>query len=55
MILRKDIILDSNPLLREKSVDVPLPLSKEDEKLLQIANTLESNMNYKNQIAGGEK
>ena len=34
MILRKDIISDDNPLLREKSVDVPLPLSKEDEKLL---------------------
>ena len=34
MILRKDIISDDNPLLREKSVDVPLPLSKEDEKHL---------------------
>ena len=34
MILRKDIILDTNPLLRKKSVDVPLPLSKEDEQLL---------------------
>ena len=34
MILRKDIILDTNPLLREKSVDVALPLSKEDEQLL---------------------
>ena len=34
MITRKDIILDSNPLLREKSVDVQLPLSKEDEELL---------------------
>ena len=28
---------------------------KEDEKLLQIANTLESNMDYKNQLAGGER
>ena len=34
MITRKDIILDSNPLLRQKSVDVQLPLSKEDEALL---------------------
>ena len=34
MILKKDIILDNNPLLREKSVDVTLPLSKEDAKLL---------------------
>ena len=34
MILKKDIINDKNPLLRQKSVDVPLPLSKEDEKLL---------------------
>lgn len=34
MILKKDIILDSNPLLRKKSEDVALPLSKEDEKLL---------------------
>ena len=34
MILRKDIITDDNPLLRQKSVDVTLPLSKEDEKLL---------------------
>ena len=34
MILRKDIISDTNPLLRQKSKDVTLPLSKEDEKLL---------------------
>ena len=34
MILKKDIINDKNPLLRQKIVDVPLPLSKEDEKLL---------------------
>ncbi len=34
MILKKDIILDSNPLLRKKSEDVTLPLSKEDEQLL---------------------
>lgn len=34
MILKKDIIKDDNPLLRQKSVDVALPLSKEDEKLL---------------------
>ena len=34
MILKKDIITDDNPLLRQKSVDVALPLSKEDEALL---------------------
>ena len=34
MILRKDIITDDNPLLRQKSVDVPLPLSKEDMETL---------------------
>ena len=34
MILKKDIITDDNPLLRQKSVDVTLPLSKEDEALL---------------------
>ena len=28
---------------------------KEDEKLLNIAYRLESNMKYKNQIAGGEE
>ena len=34
MILKKDIITDDNPLLRQKSVDVSLPLSIEDEALL---------------------
>lgn len=34
MILKKDILLDNNPILRKKSSDVTLPLSKEDEKLL---------------------
>ena len=34
MILKKDIVLDSNPLLREKSVNVTLPLSDEDKKTL---------------------
>lgn len=34
MILRKDIIDDTNPLLRQKSIDVTLPLSEEDKKLL---------------------
>ena len=34
MILKKDIVLDSNPLLREKSVNVTLPLSDEDKKIL---------------------
>lgn len=35
MILKKDIILDSNPLLRKKSEDVELPLSNEDKKTLE--------------------
>ena len=34
MILMKDIIREGNPLLREKSVEVSLPLSKEDEDIL---------------------
>ena len=34
MILMKDILDDSHPILREKSVEVPLPLSKEDHDLL---------------------
>jgi len=34
MLLMKDIIDDKNPLLRKKSEEVALPLSKEDEKLL---------------------
>ena len=34
MILKKDILTDDNPLLRQKSNDVSLPLSREDEKLL---------------------
>lgn len=34
MILMKDIIREGNPLLREKSVEVSLPLSKEDEETL---------------------
>ena len=34
MILMKDIIREGNPLLREKSVNVELPLSKEDEDIL---------------------
>ena len=34
MILMKDIIREGNPLLREKSVDVELPLSNEDEDIL---------------------
>lgn len=35
MILKKDIVIDSNPRLREKSIDVSFPLSKEDEKTIQ--------------------
>lgn len=34
MILMKDIIREGNPLLREKSVEVKLPLSNEDEEIL---------------------
>ncbi len=34
MILLKDIIDDHNPLLREISEPVSLPLSKEDHQLL---------------------
>ena len=34
MILMKDIIREGNPLLNEKSVDVELPFSKEDEDIL---------------------
>lgn len=34
MILKKDIVLDSNPLLRKKSEEVSLPLSDEDKKTL---------------------
>ena len=35
MILKKDIITDKNPLLRNRSVDVTFPLSKEDEQTIQ--------------------
>ena len=35
MLINKDtIIKDDNPLIREKSLDVSLPLSKEDEELV---------------------
>ena len=34
MIKATDIIVEGNPLLKEKSKEVPLPLSQEDEKLL---------------------
>lgn len=34
MITMKDIIREGNPLLKEKSVDVKIPLSKEDEELM---------------------
>lgn len=35
MILKKDIITDKNPLLRNRSVDVTFPLSKEDEQTIK--------------------
>ncbi len=34
MILKKDIVTDDNPLLRQKSIDVSFPLTKEDEKII---------------------
>jgi len=34
MIKATDIIVEGNPLLKEKSKEIPLPLSQEDEKLL---------------------
>ncbi len=34
MLLMKDIIREGNPLLKQKSADVKLPLSKEDEQTL---------------------
>ena len=34
MILKKDIVLDTNPLIREKCEEVALPLSKEIEETL---------------------
>ncbi len=34
MITMKDVIREGNPLLKEKSVDVKIPLSKEDEELM---------------------
>lgn len=34
MILMKDIIREGNPLLREKSIEVKLPFSIEDEEIL---------------------
>ena len=34
MILMKDITREGNPVLREKCVDVNIPLSSEDEKAL---------------------
>lgn len=40
MLLLEDIIKDNDPLLREKSVEVELPLSKEDK------NTLDKMLEY---------
>ena len=58
MILKKDIILDSNPLLRQKSVDVALPLSQEDEKLLDemmeyLENSQDEELSVKYDIQPG--
>ena len=38
MITYKDIVKENNPILREKSKDVPLPLSNEDIKTLEDMN-----------------
>ena len=35
MITMKDIIREGNPLLHENAKDVVLPLSKDDEELMQ--------------------
>ena len=43
MILKKDIVLDTDPLLRQKSEEVTLPLSKEIEEILdQMMEYLEN-------------
>lgn len=43
MILKKDIVLDTDPLLRQKSEEVTLPLSKEIEETLdQMMEYLEN-------------
>ena len=34
MILMKDILKEGNPLLKEKSIDVELPISLEDAEIL---------------------
>ena len=34
MLTMKDIVFDTDPIVREKSLPVELPLSKEDEQLL---------------------
>ena len=34
MITMKDVIREGNPLLKQKSADVKIPLSKEDEELI---------------------
>lgn len=36
MILKKDILVDGNPLLRKKAEEVTLPLSDEDQKILDL-------------------
>lgn len=35
MILMKDIIKEGNPILRQKCLDVELPLKEADEKIIQ--------------------
>lgn len=35
MILMKDIIKEGNPILRQKCLDVELPLKEADEKTIQ--------------------
>ena len=52
MITMKDVIREGNPLLKQKSVDVKIPLSKEDEELIismmeYVYNSCDPEMNEK--------
>ncbi len=52
MITMKDVIREGNPLLKEKSKDVQIPLSKEDEQLMidmmeYVYNSCDPELNQK--------
>ena len=52
MITMKDVIREGNPLLKQKSADVKIPLSKEDEELIismmeYVYNSCDPEMNEK--------